>query len=406
MKHDAIIAGIGMTQFGKHLDRSLSDLSQEAIRQAITDAGVSADDIQAAWAGNAAGGLITGQVCIAGQTALRGMGIGHIPVVNVENACATASTAFQQACTMVTFGLYDVVLAFGVEKLHHEERSRIQQVFEGCTDIEAVDQLRDYLVEDGDEDAAAAQGGRQSIFIDIYARIARDYMKQSGATVRDFAAVSAKNSRHGALNPLAQYRDVMSVEDVLAARMVSDPLTLPMCSPIGDGAAAAIVVSPKAAARLGIRKPVRVRSSVLASGCDRSEGEASFTEVTSKAAYEAAGIGADEVHCVELHDAAASAELTQYETLGLCGPGEGPALLASGATTLGGRVPVNTSGGLMRKGHPVGATGLAQIAELTRQLRGEAGARQVEGAQVGLAANGGGFLRGDTAAMVITLLSR
>jgi acetyl-CoA acetyltransferase len=198
----------------------------------------------------------------------------------------------------------------------------------------------------------------------------------------------------------------MTVDEVLAARMISAPLTLPMCSPIGDGAAAAVIVSPKIAAEMGLRAPVQVRSSVLASGFDVQNGEADFTTVTARAAYEAAGIGAEDVNCVELHDAAASAELTQYETLGLCGPGEGPALLASGATALGGRVPVNTTGGLMRKGHPIGATGLAQIVELTRQLRGEAGQRQVEGAKVALAANGGGFLRGDTAAMVISLLSR
>lgn len=406
MRQDAIVAGVGMTPFGKHMGRSLASLAHEAIELAGADAGIPIHRIQAAWAGNAAAGLMVGQVCIAGEAALRGLGVGRIPIVNVENACATASTAFQQACTMVTLGAYDIVLAYGVEKLHHPDRARVLEVFEGCADVEAADDLARYLVEDDTGGAPSAGAGRQSVFIDIYARIARDYMKRSGATARDFAAVSAKNSRHGALNPLAQYRDVMTMEDVLAARIISSPLTLPMCSPIGDGAAAAIVVSPKVAAELGLVAPVRVLSSILASGFNPVADEPGLTASTAIEAYEAASIDISDIDCVELHDAAASAELTQYEDLGLCRPDDGPALLASGATELGGRVPVNMSGGLMRKGHPIGATGLAQISELTRQLRGQAGPRQVEGAKVALAVNGGGFLRGDSAAMAITVLAR
>lgn len=403
MKQTALIAGVGMTRFGKHLDRSLSSLAHEAIGQALTDAGIEARQLQAAWAGNAAAAVITGQVCIAGQMILRGMGIGRIPVINVENACATSSTAFQQACTMVTLGVYDVVLAFGVEKLYHADKARTFQVFSGSIDTEHADVLQAYV----DEGRAAPKDGedrQRSLFMDIYARMTRDYMARSPATARHFAMVSAKNSRHGSLNPRAQFRDVVSVEEVLAAPLVSDPLTLTMCSPIGDGAAAAVIVSERFARQNGIGNAVRVLSSLVASGYDEVEGEASLPEWAAAQSREYSGVGPEDIDCVELHDATSPAELIYYEALGLCARGDGPALLESGATELGGRVPVNTSGGLVRKGHPIGATGLAQIHELTEQLRGRAGARQVEGARIALAENGGGFLGNDAAAMAMTVL--
>ena len=398
MKQAAIVAGVGMTPFGKHLDRTLVDLAGDAIQQAIDDAGVNLKQIEAAWAGTAAAGLITGQVCIAGQVVLRNLGLGRIPIVNVENACATASTAFQQACSMVTLGAHDVVLAFGMEKLHHPDRSRVLDVFSGCIDVDAADAVADFVGDGG--------SGRQSIFIDIYARLARDYMERTGATNRDLAAVASKNSRHGARNPLAQYREELSVDEVLAARMVSDPLTLPMCSPIGDGAAAAVIVSPRMAKKLGIAKPIKVLSAVVASGYDTEAGDDPAASSIARQAYEESGIDPRDLDCVELHDAAASAELILYEELGLCAPGEGPSFLASGATAIGGHVPINPSGGLARKGHPIGATGLAQLYELVLQLRGDAQSRQVEGARLALAENGGGFIGGNAAAFTMTVLSR
>lgn len=404
VKQTALIAGVGMTRFGKHLERSLSSLAHEAIEQALADAGIEARQLQAAWAGNAAASVITGQVCIAGQMILRAMGIGRIPVINVENACATASTAFQQACTMVTLGVYDVVLAFGVEKLYHADKARTFQVFSGSIDTERADILQAY-VDKGRPAPREGEDRQRSLFMDIYARMTRDYMERSPATARHFAMVSAKNSRHGSLNPRAQFHDVVSVEEVLAAPMVSDPLTLTMCSPVGDGAAAAIIVSERFARQNGIGNPVRVLSSLVASGYDEVKGEASLPEWAAAQSREFSGAGPDDIHCVELHDATSPAELIYYEALGLCARGDGPALLESGATQLGGRVPVNTSGGLVRKGHPIGATGLAQIFELTEQLRGRAGARQVEGARVALAENGGGFLGNDAAAMAMTVLS-
>jgi len=407
MKQNAIVAGVGMTRFGKHLDRGLASLAHEAIDQALADAGLPLDRIEAAWAGTAGAAIVTGQACVAGQAVLRQRGLGRIPVINVENACATASTAFQQACTMVTLGVYDVVLAFGMEKLHHADKERAMSVYAGCVDVEQPEQLDRFLTGDLSAEALAdAPRDRRSLFMDIYARMARDYMAASGATQRDFALVSAKNSKHGSLNPNAQYSGVLTVEEVLAARPIAPPLTLPMCSPIGDGAAAAVIVSPKAARALGIERPVRVLSSLLASGFDIAEGAPGVTATVSRQAFEEAGVAPADIDCVELHDATSPAELIYYEALGLCAVGEGPALLASGATALGGRVPVNPSGGLVRKGHPIGATGLGQIHELVQQLRGRAGPRQIDHARVALAENGGGFIGADAAAIAITVLAR
>ncbi|WP_031358282.1 thiolase family protein [Caballeronia sordidicola] len=402
MQQNAFIAGVGTTRFGRHSDRSLSSLAHEAIREALEDAGISIDKVQAVWSGNAAAAVTTGQVCIAGQAILRGLGLGSVPVVNVENACATASTAFQQAASMVTLGAYDVVLAFGVEKLYHPDKERVFSVFAGCADVEHPEALNAFVLNEGRAEGGAGQ--TRSVFMDVYARMARDYMKSAGATAADFAAVSAKNSFHGSLNPNAQFRDVLTAEQVLGAPMIIEPLTRLMCSPIADGASAAVLMSPKAARELGVSKPVKILSSVLASGYDYHDGDEKLTTAVSRQAYRYAGVGPEDVNCVELHDASSPAELVYYEALGLCAPGEGVRLLKDGDTRLGGRIPVNTSGGLVRKGHPIGATGLAQIHELTTQLRGRAGERQVQNARVALAENGGGFLGEDSAAIVISIL--
>jgi acetyl-CoA acetyltransferase len=228
-------------------------------------------------------------------------------------------------------------------------------------------------------------------------------MRSSGATREDFAQVAVKSHRHAALNPYAQYRTEVTVDDVLASREIAPPLTLLMCSPIGDGAAALVVCSPEMARRLGAQ--VRVRACSLVSGRDRRAGEPGAVERAAETAYEQAGLGPGNLDVIELHDAAAPAELITYEELGLCGEGEGPALLASGATALGGKIPVNLSGGLLSKGHPIGATGCGQLVELADQLRGRCGQRQAAGARVALAQNGGGFLGTDAAAMVVTVLS-
>jgi acetyl-CoA acetyltransferase len=410
MKVNAVVAGVGMTRFGKMMDRGLKSIGAEAVQSAIADSGLQAKDIEAAFVGNAAAGLVTGQECIRGQVILRSIGIGRIPVINVENACASASTAFHQACAMVSAGLYDVVLALGAEKLYHEDKRKSFSAFSGAVDVEALTEIMERLKagakETGTTAAASGAGENRSMFMDIYASAARNHMKKYGTTVQQFARISAKNSHHGSLNPRAQFREELSVEDVLNAPMIAEPLTRPMCSPIGDGAAAAIVVSERKAAELGLVNPVRVAATVLHSGWDHGGDEPGSFEVTVREAYDEAGVGPGDLHVIEVHDASAPAELMAYESLGLCAKGEGGALIDSGATWLGGRVPVNTSGGLLRKGHPVGATGIAQVVELTEQLQGRSGDRQVEGARVALAQNGGGSIGTDAAAMCVTILVR
>lgn len=410
MRLNAIVAGVGMTAFGKHLDRGLKSIGAEAVESALADAGIEAGQLEAAWVGNAAAGLITGQECIRGQVILRSLGIGKLPVINVENACASASTAVHQAAAMVTAGLYDVVLALGVEKLYHEDKRRSFSAFSGAVDVEAMqailEGLRKSAESGGAKTAGRGAGEKRSMFMDIYALAARSHMERYGTTVEQFAAVSAKNSFHGSLNPRAQFRTALSVEQVLAEPMIAEPLTRPMCSPIGDGAAALVLVSEAKARELGIRKQVRIAASVLHSGWDHGGDEPGTAEVCAAEAYAQAGLGPEDLDVVECHDASAPAEVMAYESLGLCAKGEGGKLVESGATRLGGRLPVNTSGGLLRKGHPVGATGIAQIVELTEQLQGRCERRQVEAARVGLAHNGGGSIGPDAAAMCVTVLTR
>ena len=410
MKMHAYVAGVGMTRFGKQMDKTLKGLAGEAIKLALADAGMDKSALQAAWMGNAAAGVVTGQEMIRGQVALRDMGIGRIPVVNVENACASSSTAFQQACAMVTAGLYDVVLACGSEKLFHEDKARSFAAFTSAVDVEdpdgALHVLERMAAEIGESFDAASAGVNRSIFMDIYSVMARKHMKQFGSTKEHFAMVAAKNSFHGSMNPRAQFQEVLSVAEVLAARTIIEPLTLPMCSPIGDGAAAVILVSERKARELGLRSKVRVAASALVSGWDFTQPGESVGALAAQQAYAEAGLGPDDLSCIELHDASAPSELVAYEYLGLCEPGGSIALIETNATRLGGRIPVNTSGGLLRKGHPVGATGCAQIVELTEQLQGRSGPRQVEGARIALAHNGGGAIGTDAAATVVTILTK
>lgn len=410
MKMNAVVAGVGMTRFGKMLDRGLKSIGAEAVEAAIKDAGIDKSEIEAAFVGNAAAGLVTGQECIRGQVVLRSAGIGRIPVINVENACASASTALHQAAAMVTAGLYDVVLALGVEKLYDEDKRKSFAAFSGAVDVEALAEIMERLKKGAEETGAtkATEGAGQnrSMFMDIYAASARNHMKRYGTTERHFARIAAKNSFHGSLNPRAQFREKLTIEDVLNSPMIAEPLTRPMCSPIGDGAAATIIVSERKAAQMGLTSPVRISSMVLRSGWDHSGDEAGLVEVCSSEAYAEAGVGPHDISVMEVHDASAPAELMAYESLGLCAKGEGGAMVDSGATWLGGTIPVNTSGGLLRKGHPVGATGIAQIVELTEQLQGRSGDRQVAGAKVALAHNGGGNIGSDAAAMCVTILVR
>ncbi|MDE0951177.1 MAG: thiolase family protein [Halioglobus sp.] len=410
MGRPAVIAGIGMTCFGKFMDRNIKQLAGEAINDALKDAAIEGSDLQAAYMGNAAASVIAGQVCVPGQIILRDLGIGKIPVLNLENACASAATAFNQAVKMIELGAYDIVLACGYEKLYSEDKAKTFSVFTGAVDVTNMEGLMSTLGERmaalGVSMDSQGAGSKRSLFMDIYAAWSLEHMQKYGTTQEQFAAVAAKNSFHGSLNPRAQYREPLTVSDVLAAPEICYPLTLPMCSPIGDGAAAVVLMSEAKARELGVSQPVKVESTVLMSGFDYDDSTAeTVTEVAAIAAYEAAGIGPEDVDVVELHDASAPSEIFCYEYLGLCPQGEGGAFVEAGHSRLGGKLPVNTSGGLLRKGHPIGATGIGQIFELTEQLRGRCGERQVEGARVALAENGGGFVQADAAAMVVSVLS-
>ncbi len=432
-----VVTGVGMTRFGKFADRGLKSLSVEAVGDALKDAGVAPSDVQLAVVGNAVAGLITGQECIRGQVVLREAGIGGIPIFNVENACASASSAFHLAWQQVAAGQVDVALALGVEKLTHPDKAVSFQAFSAAVDVEMVRALMEALksseeaaagsAEAGDGAAAGAagagegsdeggkgggEGGKggkggggkgKSMFMDIYSAIIRNHMDTYGTTQEQIARVAVKSHHNGSLNPRAQYQDEYTLEEVLASREVSYPLTLLMCSPIGDGAAAAVLMSPDYARSKGLSGP-RVGASVVLSGGLPGVATELAEERAAKAAYEMAGLGPDDVDLAEVHDATAAAEILAYEDLGFCARGEGGRLIDEGVTALGGAKPVNTSGGLVSKGHPVGATGIAQICEVVWQLRGEAGPRQVEGARVGLTQNGGGFMGNDAAAQAVHIL--
>jgi len=404
---DVAVIGAGMTRFGKFLERSMKDLAREAVEEALKTAGVEQQALEAAVVGNAMAGLISGQECIRGQVVLREMGIGGIPVVNTENACASSATAFHLAWLYVASGMYDTVLALGMEKLYHEDKKRSFQAIGSAVDVEFMQQLlaavKSQPKAEG-EGKPGEPGKSRSMFMDFYAIFARAHMEKYGTTKEQFAKIAVKNHYNGSLNPHAQYQHACTLEEVLASPLVAEPLTRLMCSPIGDGAAAVILTAADQAPR-HTSKPVLVRASVLASGADPEPGKPGITTRAAHKAYEMAGIGPEDIHVAEVHDASAPAELVIYEELGFCQPGEGGKLIDDGVTTLTGRLPVNTSGGLLAKGHPVGATGVAQICEIFWQLRGEAGKRQVAKAKVGLTENGGGMVRNEAAALSVHILS-
>ena len=403
MRVNSIVAGVAMTRFGKHLDKSLKQLGGEPALEAVKDAGVELADIEAAYVGNCAAGTVTGQESIRGQVILSSIGLGKIPIINIENACGSSSTALNQACMMVSAGYYDVVLVLGVEKLFHENKVITFAAFSGAVDIEE----RDAMMAEITAGQSEGSGTNRSMFADFYGVMARDHMQQYGSTPEHFAMVSAKNSFHGSLNPNAQFPNEMTVEEVLAQPMIAEPLTRPMICPVADGGAAAVIVSERKARALGIQHPVRIVSSVVHSYYDHPAGaEENVNSLSIDEAYYEAGVSPEDLDVVELHDSSAPCEILMYESLHLCPPGESVKLLDDGETKLGGRIPVNTSGGLLRKGHPVGATGISQILELTTQLQGRAGKRQVEGARVALAHNGGGTIRGEVAARNINILMR
>jgi len=405
------LVGVGMTPFGKMLERSVKDLTREAVAAALRDAGCEASAIESAHYSNACQGHMQGQQLIRGEIALREIGIEGIPVTNVENACASGSTALHGAMQFLRAGMGDVALAIGSDKMFSTDRERMFSVFDSGWDVETVEANRAKLLAlgEGVEVPAGTMSTRPySAMMDVYAAWARFHMREFGTTREQLAAVSAKNHRHSTKNPLSQYRNAYTVAEVLAAPPITYPLTLPMCAPVSDGAAAAILVAERALGRFDRRRAVKLRASVLATGTERrpDEVEKHIGRRAALRAYEIAGVGPDDMSVAEVHDATAMGEIIQIENLGFCAFGEGGPTSARGDTTIGGRIPVNPSGGLESKGHPIGATGLGQVFELVSQLRGEAGARQVEGARFAIAENGGGIYGIEEAACCVTILER
>ncbi len=406
------IIGVGMIRFGKYPDQGVRSMAEEATRLALKDAGLVKEDLQAVFFSNSFWGMFANQHSIRGQVVMRGMGIDKIPVTNVENACAGGSTALHLAATGIYAGMYDVALALGSEKISNPNKALSLSAYAACMDVEnfekhinMITSLNDVIKIKIPEDQSAPGEGR-SIFMDAYAMGARWHMNKFGSTQQQLAVICSKNHLHGSLNPLAQYQQRMTVEEVLADKPVAYPLTRAMCSPVGDGAAAAIICSERYLKTLADARPVRILATVLGQGSDRTLDGEDIGERLSQQAYDIAGLGPADISLAELHDATAWGELHQAEVMGFCPMGEGGPFAESGATVLGGSKPINTSGGLECRGHPIGASGLAQIYELVLQLRGHAGLRQVENARIGLAENGGGNIGVEEAAMCVHILEK
>jgi len=374
------ISGGAMTPFGRHTGVMAPELAQQAILKAVDDAGVALDDIEAVYCANVLGGMILGQLIV------RDLGLRGIPVYNVENACASGATGVHLARHALLAGQYSTVLVFGIEQL--------TALGGGTIPMQRNDLKTDLY-------AAAGM-----VLPAVYAMRGTRFLHERDARPEDLAAVAVKNRHNGSLNEYAQQRTETSVEEVLASRMIADPLTLLQCCPSQVDGAAAVVMTSR---RPTQPKPVHVLSSVVVSGiCEQADDDILDAEITARAArqaYEQAGLGPQDVNVVELHDAFTIAELLYYEALGLAAYGDAVPLLRSGATRLGGRVPVNPSGGLLAKGHPLGATGIAQMVEIMWHLQDRAGARQVPGARIGLTqCTGGGIAGVDHAASSVHIL--
>jgi acetyl-CoA acetyltransferase len=391
MMREVGIIGVGAHPTGRFMEKPLKAIAYPAIWRALNDAGVEPADLQAAYVGNSLGGLLTGQEGVRGQVVLQYSGITGIPVVNVENACASAMTALRGAWLEVASGAADVALAVGVEKMNVGDSARTIGALGAVSELELSE-----------------MGMQFTTSYAIHPKInLKARMQDYGWTIRDFAKPAVKNSSNGALNPLAQHRRPLTIEEVIQSRIIVDPLTLLMCSSISDGAAAAVVCAMDVAPRFTNKRPIRIASCVLRSGEYRlpDDKRPDSATTTAFAAYEQAGIGPEDLDAIELHDAMAPAELMLYERLGLCSPGDGPKLIDDQITTLRGRRPVNPSGGLCSRGHPVGATGLLQICELVWQMRGEALARQIQPRpKVTMAQNQGGLLLGQDSAVYATTI--
>jgi acetyl-CoA acetyltransferase len=407
------IAGTAMTVFGRHLERSLHDLAGEALRGALKDAGCRADDIGIAFYSGCTNGTLQGQLLIPGQVVLRKNGIEGIPIHNVENACGSGSSAVNLAVQSLKAGTADVALAIGSEKMNIPDKAKAFTIFEGGWDVSLGDENLATLAKMG-EGITPPPGSESdrpySRGMSVYAAYCRWHMKTYGTTQRQLAAVCSKNHQHSVHNPYSQFRKTFTIDEVLAAPPITYPLTLPMCAPLTDGAAAIILCTEEGLKRIGAdrNRCIKVLASVMRSATHRGidEKDKHITLQLARQAYEMAGLGPEDIDVAEVHDATAMGEITQTENLGLAPPGGGGPAAERGDFTIGGRIPVNPSGGLESKGHPLGATGIGQLFELVAQLRGEAGARQVGGARHAIQENGGGMLGIEEAAAAIHILGK
>jgi acetyl-CoA acetyltransferase len=378
VRNSPCVIGVGMTRFCRMPDRSFEEIGREAVRKALADAGVERSQVQEVFCGSA----LTGRSI--GQRVLRDLGMTGIPITNVENACSSGSTALREASAAIASDRADVVLVLGIDQLTRLGGGTIPGVE---TDLDP---------------------NLGMVMPALYAMRARRYLHDRGATREHLAKVAVKAHKAGKHNPYAQYRNEVTIEEVLGSRMIADPLSLLMCCPTGDGAAAAIVASEAKALGMG-RRPIRIAASALQSGTYkpgfRDMVSSELTERTATKAYDDAGVGPEDIGVAEIHDAFSIAELMYYEALRFCAPGDGAGLLDSGETEISGTKCVNPSGGLLCRGHPVGATGIAQVCEVVWQLRGEAGDRQVAGARAALThCTGGGITGLDHGSCAINIL--
>jgi acetyl-CoA acetyltransferase len=381
------VAGVGMTPFGKFEGSTLATLGRDAVREALADAGVEPRQIEMIACGSARSGMLHGRESGVGQLVGWELGIEGVPVYNEKAFCASGALALNIAHMALASGAHDVALVVGVEKMSSRDGKGRPLTSDG-------------MVLEGE------QGFTPPAY---YAMAARRHMQTYGTTREQIASVAVKNRTAARHNPNAQYRDPITLDDVLSSKEVVWPLNLLDCCPTGDGAAAAVLVSEAGAERLGLEPTIRVAASVIGSGYyrqqDRDMTSFALDKSTSRRAYEIAGIGPADIDVAEVHDSFSVAEIIHYEDLGFCEPGTGGKFVECGETALTGRIPVNTGGGLLNRGHPLGATGVAQIVELYDQLRGRAGSRQVAGARTALAHINGGFHEGDFATAGISILA-
>ncbi|MCG8671853.1 MAG: thiolase family protein [Pseudomonadales bacterium] len=407
------IVGVGMTPFGRHLDKSLKQLCASAVNEALVDANITRESIEEIHFGNCIQGYMEGQHMIRGHSIFLEQGFGGVPIFNLESGCASGSMAFNQALRGLLSGQTQVAMAVGAEKMVDTDKQKMFEAFNSAWDISRTEWQLGVIASmwEGFEAPAGSTSEKPySAFMDVYKGEFFNHLRHFDITQEQVAAICAKNHQHSVHNPKAQFQVSYTQEEVLKAPPITFPLTLPMCAPISDGAAAVIVCTEEALDKYKIDKSraITILGSVVGAGVERAPDDFDRHIVTriSNSLYEKAGVGPSDVDLVELHDATAVGELLETEALGLCAPGEGGAFAEKGETSLGGKVPINTSGGLESRGHPIAATGIAQLHDLTQQLRHEAGPRQVENAHIALQCNVGGFWGVEEASAHVALLAK